>query len=116
MKIVILHGWGHDKTMWGSIVKKLGRNAIALDLPGFGAEPLHDKNWGVPDYANWVNRKISKYKNVMLIGHSFGGRIAAEIASKNPENLKGLILTGAPCLYRPNLIAIFVFGVLKCIF
>lgn len=103
MQIVILHGWGHDKTMWEPMTKKLGGNAIALDLPGFGIESLPDANWGVPDYANWVNRKISKYKNVVLIGHSFGGRIAAQVASQNPQNLKGLILTGAPCLYRPGL-------------
>ncbi len=39
---------------------------------------------------------LEKYNNkVILIGHSFGGRIAIKFAAKYPEKLKALILTGA---------------------
>lgn len=105
MKILILHGWGHNGELWQNLADKLGKNAIAIDLPGFGDEPLVNDNWGVPEYAGWVEKYIkkNKYNNLIMIGHSFGGRIAAEIASKNPKYLKGLILSGAPCLYRPSL-------------
>lgn len=109
MKIVILHGWGHNGELWQNLANKLGKNAIAVDMPGFGTRSrtkpgMTDfSDWGVPEYAKWVDKKISKYKNVILIGHSFGGRVAAEIASKNPKYLKGLILSGSPNLYRPSL-------------
>lgn len=102
MEIVILHGWGHNGDLWASLAKKLGKQAFSFDMPGFGSEKLTDENWGIPEYAKWVEKKIAKKKEIILIGHSFGGRVAAEIASKNPEWLKGLILSGAPCLYRPN--------------
>ncbi|RJR30053.1 alpha/beta hydrolase [Candidatus Microgenomates bacterium] len=102
MKVVVLHGWGHNKQIWEQFVSKFP-DAIALDMPGFGAEKLVPDSWGVSEYANWVEKRISKYINVILIGHSFGGRVAAEISAKSPKYLKGLVLTGAPCVYRPSL-------------
>ena len=116
MKIIILHGWGHNGDLWAQLAHQLGKSAMSIDMPGFGKEPLVKDDWGVPDYAKWVEKKISKYTNVVLIGHSFGGRISAEIASKNPKYLKGLILSGAPCIYRPTFstqIKIIVYKSLK---
>lgn len=103
MKIVILHGWGHNAELWQDLASRFGKDAIAITMPGFGNEPLIKSDWGVPEYAKWVEKKISKYKDVILIGHSFGGRVASEITSKQPKFLKALILSGAPCLYRPTL-------------
>lgn len=102
MKIVILHGWGHNKKLWDNVASKLGKEVISLDMPGFGDVALVKDDWGVSEYVKWVESQISKYKNVVLLGHSFGGRVAAEIASKRPSNIKGLILSGAPCIYRPT--------------
>ena len=105
-RLVLLHGWGQDKRTWQGLLETFGNEAVAWDLPGFGAEKVEEE-WGVPEYAEWVERKIkkegwSRQTRLVLMGHSFGGRIAAEIASKQPEWLAGLILYGAPCLYRPS--------------
>lgn len=101
MRVIILHGWGQNTMLWKNLASKLGKNASCFDLPGFGREPIVDPSWGVPEYANWVIEKIEGEKNVILLGHSFGGRIATEIASKRPKWLKGLILSGSPSIYRP---------------
>lgn len=45
---------------------------------------------------------MKKVTKAILIGHSFGGRIAAHIASMQPDWLAGLVLIGAPCLYKPT--------------
>lgn len=103
MKLVILHGWGQNTKVWRDFARMLGENAISFNMPGFGGEKKIDDNWGVPEYANWVVNKINNKKPIVLIGHSFGGRVAAEIASKKPTWLKALILSGAPCIYRPAL-------------
>lgn len=104
-KLIILHGWGQSKEIWQQFVNDIdSQGAEAIDLPGFGKEPLVSQEWGVPEYAKWVSEKLQKDRHgeIILLGHSFGGRIASYIASKNPAWLKGIILVGAPCIYRPS--------------
>lgn len=116
MRILFLHGWGQDKNVWNNLVPKFGREASAIDLPGFGKEKLVSKNWTISNYAKWVISKINKDKKYVIVGHSFGGRVAAEIASKNPEWLSGLVLSAAPCVYKPSnrtKLKIFIYKFLK---
>lgn len=108
-KLVVLHGWGHDKTYWEDFTRRFpDGNVVVLDLPGFGAEPLVSDDWGVPEYAAWAKERLAALAakdncgGIVLLGHSFGGRIAALIASERPAWLKALILYAAPCLYRPR--------------
>jgi pimeloyl-ACP methyl ester carboxylesterase len=105
--IVFLHGWDQSKRVWFHLEKKLSKqySTFSLDLPGFGEREKPDTDWGIPEYSEWLNNQIEKKKvdNVVLIGHSFGGRIAAYLASKNPTWLQALVLSGTPCLYEPNI-------------
>ena len=103
--IVILHGWGHSREHWAHFASMFHDVDVqTIDLPGFGSEPLVSPEWGIPEYAKWAQSKVEslKSKKVILVGHSFGGRIATYIASLNPEWLAQLILIGAPCLYMPS--------------
>ena len=103
--IVILHGWGHNKNHWKDFSRNFSDYTIVtFDLPGFGTEPLQG-NWGLEEYASWVEQKITNETSgrVILIGHSFGGRIATYLASKNPQWLDSLVLYGVPLFYRPSL-------------
>lgn len=106
--VVILHGWGHSSAQWRGAVAGGDVAVRVFDLPGFGNEALVSADWGISEYAEWVRRKIEAegLSDVVLLGHSFGGRIAAELASTRHSWLSGLILYAAPCLYRPtNIIA-----------
>lgn len=114
MHLVILPGWGHGRNIWKSFSEMVRFNLTVLDLPGFGNEKLINDSWGVPEYSLWVEKKI-KYNNVILLGHSFGGRIAARIASKKPKWLKGLILTDAPCIYQPTTKTKFTIQITKAL-
>jgi pimeloyl-ACP methyl ester carboxylesterase len=103
-KLIVLHGWKHDKSKWDGFIQYFEpSDVMVFDLPGFGKEKLIDNRWGIPEYSTWVKKKIDALgeKNIILLGHSFGGRIAGYIASEDPVWLKGLILYGSPLLYRP---------------
>jgi pimeloyl-ACP methyl ester carboxylesterase len=108
MDILVLHGWGQNAALFEQLKKQIETiegvdRVITLDLPGFGNTSLVNSNWGIPEYADWVNREIvqRKLKNVVIIGHSFGGRITAFLASQRPSYLKAIVLSGSPVLYRP---------------
>lgn len=92
--------------MWSQTVDQLKTIAPteAIDLPGFGEEPLVSDQWGIPDYADWVKEYVEqhKLKDIVLLGHSFGGRITSYIASSNPSWLKAIILVAAPSIRRPS--------------
>lgn len=108
MRLAVLHGWGHDSTFWTDFARRFpDGDVVLIDLPGFGAEPLVSAEWGVPEYAAWAAAKLATLQresgeNIILLGHSFGGRIAALAASERPVWLRALILYAAPCLYRPR--------------
>ncbi len=54
--------------------------------------------------ASLFQEEEERYSKTIFLGHSFGGRIAHYLAAKyQPEWLAGLILYGAPVLYRPNI-------------
>ncbi len=106
--IVVLHGWRHSTDQWEDFKNALAEDAkvVTFDLPGFGAEPKPPFAWGIPEYKEWAKRKmeeVSDGNDVILLGHSFGGRIAGLIASERPSWLKALVLYGSPSLRRPNL-------------
>lgn len=105
--IIILHGWA--TTMTGSryqklqtILEKKGFKVFAPDLPGFGKEPLTKPVMDLDDYVSFVKdfMKKKKMSRAILIGHSFGGRIAAKLTAQNPDLVEELILTGSPLIRK----------------
>lgn len=93
-RVIALHGWGRDGGDFQTIVS--GLDAVSIHLPGFGPAPAPDEVWGTEEYADLVAEAIAAYAPVLIVGHSFGGRIAVRLAAKRPELVRGLLLTGAP--------------------
>lgn len=111
--LIILPGWGHGRESWEALIPLFApREARVIELPGFGAEPPPRGAWGVPEYAAWVAERLAPFagsalpagrQGFDLLGHSFGGRVAALVASKGAPGLAALVLYGSPLLYRPRL-------------
>jgi len=71
--------------------------SISLDLPGFGDSPSPPTAWGSDDYARALLPILEDLPNpVVLLGHSFGGRVSLHLAAMAPERVRGLVLTGVP--------------------
>lgn len=101
---LIVHGWTYSTEKYKKIAKLLTNYGIPtkiLNVPGLTEEI--DKPWTIDDYVEWLRQKIEtkgfnneamKQSNndVILIGHSNGGRIALNFAIKYPQKLDRLIL------------------------
>lgn len=101
--IVLLHGWGQNIEMMRSVGDAFVKTheVVILDLPGYGKSSEPPFAWSVYDYTECIYEflKKIKIKNPILIGHSFGGKISLEYASK--YDVKKLVLFASP--YRKEL-------------
>ena len=92
INLIFLHGWGAGKSSFAWLGDYLDGCAMHFaSLDGFDrTKPPQDPT--VAGYANRLKDYIDKnrLKNVILVGHSFGGRIAIEYCSNN--SIKGLVL------------------------
>lgn len=95
-QVVALHGWGRTGADFAGILE--GLDAIAIHLPGFGIVDPPPTAWGSPEYADEVIAALEETGPAVLLGHSFGGRVAVRVAAKRPELVRGLVLTGVPLL------------------
>ena len=96
--IVILHGWQRSLKEWEPVAKKMFKyNIVLVDLPGFGFSSPPPKPFDNYDYAHIIINLLKKIKirKYTLLGHSFGGRIAAIISVLKPRDVTGLILVSS---------------------
>ncbi len=98
--ILILHGWRSEAGVWGAFMERLcaqGYRCIAPDLPGFGLSEMPRRDFTLDLYADTVLGLLKKMKveECVVIGHSFGARVAIKLALRNTEEIKALILMGA---------------------
>ena len=95
--VVALHGWGRRGSDFDAVLR--GRDAVAVDLPGFGATPPPAAPIGASGYAALLDPVLAAVDiPVVVVGHSFGGRVAVALAAQRPDVVRGLVLTGVPLL------------------
>ena len=98
--IILLHGWGQNIEMMkplGDRLQKKFRITI-LDFPGFGDSPEPNCALTINDYTEMLEEFLSKLKikSPIVLGHSFGGRVGINYASRN--KVEKLVLFGSPCV------------------
>ncbi len=92
--ILLLHGWGANSSSFTQIIASISLNfkVYALDLWGFGESEKPDPQATIYDYAEAVYRFIKAKigEDVVLLGHSFGGRICLILG--NRPLIRGVVL------------------------
>lgn len=98
--ILLLHGWGQNIEM----MKPLGDafcnkfRITILDFPGFGESEEPKETWTIEKYSIMLEDLVKQLsiKKPIVMGHSFGGRVAIKFSSRNP--IEKLVLFGSPCI------------------
>jgi len=95
--IILMHGWGCDSTTLGLFERVASEHneVFNIDLPGFGKSEEPDGPWNVEEYVQMLEEFVAALgiNNPVILGHSFGGRVAILYASRNP--VKKLVLVDA---------------------
>lgn len=87
MDVLMLPGWAAKCMLYRPVADAIcsACHVILLDLPGFtGGTPEPPSVWNVDDYADFVSAFIEKMgiKRLVLMGHSFGGRILLKLLNR----------------------------------
>ena len=92
-RLLALHGWGRDRHDFRDVLADL--DAVAIDLPGFGASPPPLEPMGAAGYASAIVPALSEFAEPpIVVGHSFGGRVAVHLGLTQP--VRALILVAVP--------------------
>lgn len=98
--VLLLHGWGQNIEMMKPIGDSLSNKCriTILDFPGFGESDELGVAWTIDDYSNMLEKfvKALKIKKPIVMGHSFGGRVAIRYSAHNA--IEKLVLFGSPCI------------------
>lgn len=106
--IVLLHGWGSNIKLFANLIDLLSvkYTVVAMDMPGFGESEEPPSAWCVEDYAKFVIDFMKDYnaEKIMLLGHSFGGRVIIKLNSRNdlPFEITKVILVDSAGILPPK--------------
>lgn len=96
--VVLLHGWGLTHRTYRNALTALatrGAQVWAPTLPGFGGTAeLPADQLSLRAYATWVVAffdAIGLAEPVTLVGHSFGGGVAIQVAHDSPGRVSRLV-------------------------
>lgn len=97
--LLLLHGWGGRLESWRPVVDNLYQSfrVCLLDFPGFGRSDPPPQPWGVGEYAQFLRNFMDylEIERAIVVGHSFGARVAIRLAVCYPERVNKLILANA---------------------
>ncbi|KAF8022757.1 hypothetical protein BT93_F0309 [Corymbia citriodora subsp. variegata] len=101
--LVMVHGYGASQGFFFRNFDALTSRfrVIAIDQLGWGGSSRPDftcrsteetEAWFIDSFEEW--RKAKNISKFILLGHSFGGYVAAKYSLKHPEHVQHLILVG----------------------
>lgn len=105
LPIVILHGWGCTGKKYEAIqheFENAGYTVFAPDFPGFGSQKMIKPVMNLDDYVDFLDMylKKQKLKKVLVVAHSFGGRVVSKFIARHPGVVEKLVITGSPLIKK----------------
>jgi pimeloyl-ACP methyl ester carboxylesterase len=100
--VLFLHGWALGQHAYKRALKRLvhlGCQVYAPAMPGFGGTAnLPRDQLDLAGYAAWVARfleAVEVQEPVFVVGHSFGGAVATQLAHDFPDDVSYLALVSS---------------------
>ena len=97
--LLMLHGGLGSTGMFSAVQPAFTehRQVIAVDLHGHGRTALGNRKINMPDIGDDMATILKElgYKQVDVLGFSFGGGVAFRLAAQHPERVRRLVLVSA---------------------
>lgn len=93
--LLLLNGIGASAEMWAPVVPLLpGHGLIAVDLPGAGSSPPAPRPLRIRALARLAVQLLDALavQRADVLGYSFGGTVAQELARRAPGRVRRLVL------------------------
>jgi len=98
--LLLLHGIGAPLETWDPLRDRLAhRTTIAFDVPGTGGSPVSWLPSTIPALARIARALLDDVgiERADVLGYSFGGAVAQELAWRTPDRVGALILAATTC-------------------
>lgn len=96
--ILLEAGGGMDLTEWADLAPRLARETgatvVSYDRAGFGKSDLPETPCDMKVEAAWLWNALGQLdldKNIVLVGHSYGGWMIRMEASMYPDDVRGIV-------------------------
>ncbi|VVJ20474.1 Uncharacterised protein [Amycolatopsis camponoti] len=95
--VVFLHGNPTSSYLWRNVMPSVPGRGLAPDLIGMGSSPRPSIEYSFDDHAHYLDEWFDALdlSDVVLVGHDWGGALAADWASRHPSRVRGLAFTEA---------------------
>jgi 4,5:9,10-diseco-3-hydroxy-5,9,17-trioxoandrosta-1(10),2-diene-4-oate hydrolase len=105
-------GLTHDAKLY-PVLRAAGRRVVGVDLPGWGKSEKPDATYSVEWYLHWIESFLDAALpgEVVLAGNSLGGLLAAMLASRLHDRVKGAALVapaGGPVSFVKRQVALYM--------
>ena len=119
--IVLLHGFGASVFSWREVIDPLSSrySGVAYDRPAFGftERPVKWSEWNPYGSQEQVDLLLDmldqlSLADVVLVGNSAGGTVAARLAMRAPERVKALFLV-SPAIYTTGRVTTWLSPLLR---
>lgn len=95
LTLVFVHGWSCDSSYWSEQIEFFSQNfyVVTIDLGGHGASNVMRSDYTIESFGDDVLSVLDQIdgNNIFLVGHSMGGPVVVDVASKLGDRVKAVI-------------------------
>lgn len=94
--VLLVHGIGMGRSVFSELARALPGRILAIDLAGFGQAPEPVRPLSMRAHADLIAAWLAARGEgpMIVVGHSMGSQVAAELAVHHPSLVSGVVLAG----------------------
>jgi pimeloyl-ACP methyl ester carboxylesterase len=87
--IVFVHGVPETEAIWNGVRERIGRDSVAVSLPGFGNPRPEGFGATKDDYVDWLLGELDRIDGpIDLVGHDWGAGFVLRVATAHGDRLR----------------------------